>query len=115
MSDDDETPLETPLPKKMRKLEEKLMALESPGSGSHHLSCTAHSGFEKDIENLKEAVLAEERKREQAFTALSGKLDGTNDKLGELNTTVAKWGGIAAFALVVIQIAVPILMKFVGG
>ena len=59
--------------------------------------------------------MSEERKRETAFSALSGKLDATNEKLGSLNTTVAKWGGIAAFALVVIQITVPIMMKIFGG
>lgn len=109
MGDDDVTPIETPLPDKVKRLEQ--LSTERPMSQQRF--CPDHSGLVTEIQNLKEDIVEERKRRETAFTALLGKVDQTAAEVGKLKVDMAKLLGGIGVAIFLLQIA----LKFIptGG
>ena len=94
MSDRDQTPVETPLPR--RRTSKR---------------CSDHSALVVQIMDLKEALKVEADQRERAFTVLMTKLESTTTEVSKIRVDMAKLlGGIAA-VLAVVQI----VLKFIPG
>jgi hypothetical protein len=107
MDDDRITPIETPIPIKLRRLEEIINSKESTEMEKQNdRHCPDHSGLVTEIKNLKEGLVDERKTREKSIEEIKEEFAKTNTEVGKVQKATAKITTIGLVLFIILQIGI---------